>query len=248
MPPTLLILAACGHVGPAAPEHASADRRPVVRLARVLRITAHRIEPGPPEIPPGGNAWATVVRNRQGRRVDVLDLVKKPGNLGARKVPGRSYIYLNRGIPEVLPLPAEALAGLTERDAERTALAEEYARRRGPRLAGPVGPWTVVIVAAERLDRAAADRRNAGAPPADGPPVWEPGDYRVQAVPSAGLEVIDVRSHASLGRDVSPRRTEHAGPGVAAWLGGRPEVWRYRAGAWALVDAGEMYAESYAGS
>ena len=245
MPPTLLILAARGQVGPAAPDSASADRRPVRRLARVLRITAALVEPGPPVIPPGGNAWATVVRNRDGRRVDVIDRVKQPGDLAAQKVPGRSYVYLNRGIPDVLPLPAETLAGLTERDAERTALAEEYARRRGPRPAGPVGPWTVAVTAAERLDRAAADRRNAGAPPAGAAGGWERGDYAVRVVPSARAEMTAGWIVSTGPRDGDDRSVERTGPGVVARLGKRPEVWRYRAGAWTLTDPGVMDPESY---
>ena len=190
-----------------------------------------------PVIPPEGNAWATVVKNRDGRRVDVIDGVRQPGNTSAEKVPGRSYIYLNRGIPAALPLPAETLAGLTERDDERTAAAlEEDERDERTRLLSGLGPWTAVITGAAELNRAAADRLNTVTERSDGAPrVWAAGDYAVRVVPSARVRL------AAFSRNPAAPKVELDGYGWVRWPPRRPEVWRHRAGEWTLIDPGVMY-------
>ena len=222
MSEVLLLLAAFGPADPAdrpAPESVAA------------------VEPGPPVIPPEGDDWATVVRNRDGRRVDVIDRMKKRSDRAPEKASGRSYVYLNRGIPDLLPLSAETLAVLTERDDERTAAAlEEDGRDERARLLSGLGPWTVVVTGAAKLNRAAADRLNTVTERPDGEPrVWAAEDYAVRVMPSA-------RKHlAALSRRPDVPEAEREGYGWVRWVSRRPEVWRHRAGAWTLIDPGVMY-------
>ena len=229
MSEVLLLLATFGPVSPAGP----ADQ--------VAPVTTRAVVEGPPVIPPGGNAWATVVRNRDGRRVDVIDRMKKPGDIAPERVAGRSYLYLNRGIPEVLPLSAETLAGLTEHDDERVALSrEEDARDDRTRLIAAPGPWTVAVTGAAKLNGPAADRLNTVTPRPDGEPrTWAAGDYAVRVVPSAPVRM------AAFSLDPAAPKTEREGRGMVAGVVRRPEVWRHRAGEWTLIDPGLMDLNPY---
>ena len=226
MSEVLLLLAAFGPADPA-------DRPAQGPVAAV--------ETGPPVIPPEGNAWATVVRNRDGRRVDVIDRMRKLSDRVPELVPGRSYIYLNRGIPELLPLSAETLAVLTERDDERTAAAREAdAENDRTRLLPGLGPWTIVVTGAAELNRAAADRLNTVTErPAGEPRVWAAGDYAVRVMPSARARL------AAFSRRPGAPEAEREGPGWVRWVSRRPEVWRHRAGEWTLIDPGVTYLDPF---
>ena len=198
-----------------------------------------------PVIPPGGNDWATVVRDPIAGRVDIIDGVKQPGRTVASQSEGQTQIYLNRGVPEALPLPAAALAELARHhDARADGAAAAAETNQYVRLLEPPEVWSLVVTGGAKLSAAAADRLNTVTPSAPaggegegdgrgaGGRIWAAGDFAVQVAPYGKIRV------ASLPFRPDAEQVEQVGTGDVSWVAGRPEVWRYRGGAWTLITPG----------
>ena len=220
-------------------------------MSPVLMLLPALLAAGPPPppgaatahvIPEAGTPWAAVVRTEAGGRIDVIDVARMPEPRQLNKVPGRTNIYLNQGVPAAFPLAPEVIAGLAAANAARTR--RIAALDRGDervRLLSEPDQWLLAVTEAARLDHDAASALNAAiAAEKTAEDRWAAGDLRVQVCPVALVEV------GSFPADPDEPRVERNSPAQAGWLRKRPEVWRYRGRDWALVEAGTPYFLIYA--